>query len=184
MNRWSIILGCLGLGLSAATASIAEWRTLSDGDGGKLEVRFEGKEDGHYLLRRRADGKLFEVSPEILLPADRASFDQAAKRLDEEMAKLKATAGHDLFNGRPFECRPAEEIAEALRLRVESSTRYSRSWRLYASHVKGYRLFGAMPYSVALYSDAEGNASSLSVVYANKGDFGGKAWEAEEHFKG
>jgi hypothetical protein len=41
-----------------------------------------------------------------------------------------------------------------------------------------------MPYSVALYADAAGNASSLSVVYANKGDFGSKAGDAEDHFKG
>lgn len=184
MNRWFAILTCLGLGFSTAIASVSQWRSLADGNGGKLEVRFEGKQDGHYLLRRKADGKLFEVSPDLLLPADRASFDLAAKRLDEEIAKLNATAGHALFTGRPFECRPAEEIAQALKLRVESSTRYSKSWRLYASHVSGYRLFGAMPYSVALYADAEGNASSLSVVYANKGDFGSKAGEAEEHFKG
>jgi hypothetical protein len=115
---------------------------------------------------------------------DRASFDIAAKRLDEEIAKLNTASGHDLFTGVPFECRPAEEIASALKLRPESSTRYSKSWRLYASNVSGYQLFGAMPYSVALYADADGNASSLSVVYANKGDFGSKAGEAENHFKG
>lgn len=184
MNRWCAIFLCLGLGFSMAAASTAEWRMLADGDGGKLEVRFEGKQGGNYLLRRKHDGKLFEVSPDLLLPADRQSFELAAKHLDGEIAKLNLTAGHDLFTGMPFEGRPAEQIASALTLRTESTTRYSRSWRLYASHVKGYRLFGAMPYSVALYADAEGNASSLSVVYANKGDFGSKAGEGEEHFTG
>jgi hypothetical protein len=129
-------------------------------------------------------GKLFEVSPDLLLPADRAAFDLAAKRLDEEIAKLNTTAGHALFTGMPFECRPAEEIAQAFQLRAESSTRYSKSWRLYASRVEEYRLFGAMPHSVVLFADAAGNASRLSVVFANKGDFGSKAGEAEEHFKG
>lgn len=184
MNRWHILFIWVVLGFSATMASVSEWRSLADGGGGKLEVRFEGKQDGYYLLRRKLDGKLFEVSPDLLLPDDRTSFDLAARRLDEEITKLNTTAGHALFNGKPFERRPAEEIAAALKLRAESSTRYSSSWRLYASHVEGYRLFGAMPYSVALYADAEGNASSLSVVYANKGDFGSKAGEAEGHFKG
>ena len=184
MNRRFAFFICLGLGFFQANAGVTEWRSLADGDGGKLEVRFEGKQDGRYLLRRKTDGKLFEVSPDLLLPADQAAFDGVAKRLDEEITKLNTTSGHALFTGIPFECRPAEEIAKALQLRVESSTRYSKSWRLYASHVEGYRLFGAMPYSVALYADAAGNASSLSVVYANKGDFGSKAGEAEDHFKG
>lgn len=184
MVHWILISICICFGFSTIAAGVAEWHTLTDGSGGKLVARFEGKQGNHYLLRRKTDGKLFEVSPELLLPADRTSFDQAVKQLDEEITKLNATAGHALFTGIPFESRPAEEIAQALKLRAESSTRYNQSWRLYASHVKGYRLFGAMPYSVALHADAEGNASSLSVVYANKGDFGSKAGEAEEHFKG
>lgn len=175
---------CLGLGFSPAIASVGEWRTLADGNGGKLDVRFEGKQDGHYLLRRKTDGRVFQVSGDLLKPEDRAAFDGAAKLLDEEVIKLNTTAGHALFTGTPFESRPAEEIAEALKLRVESATRFSKSWRLYASHVAGYRLFGAMPYSVALYADATGNASSLSVVYANKGDFGSKAGSGEDHFNG
>lgn len=184
MNRWRAIFICLGLGFSPGNADVAEWRSLDDGNGGKLEVRFEGKQGGLYLLRRKVDGRLFDVSPDLLLAADRTSFDLAAKRLDEEIAKLNAALRHTLFTGVPFELRPAAEIAEALQLRVESSSRYSKSWRLYASRVEGYRLFGAMPYSVALYADAAGNASSLSVVYANKGDFGSKAGDAEDHFKG
>lgn len=184
MNRWFAFLISLGLGFSPANGSVTEWRSLADGNGAKLEVRFEGTRDGRYLLRRKTDGKLFEVGADLLLPADRASFDAAAKRLDEEITKLNGTTGHALFTGIPFECRPAEEVASALRLRPESSSRYSKSWRLYASHVSGYRLFGAMPYSVALYADAAGNSSSLSVVYANKGDFGSKAGDAEDHFKG
>jgi hypothetical protein len=184
MNRWSAFLISMGLGFSPAIAAVSEWRSLADGAGGKLEVRFEGKQDDQYLLRRKTDGKLFQVSPDLLLPADRAAFDGAAKRLDEELAKLNTTAGHVLFTGMPFESRPAEQIAKALQLRTESSTRYSQSWRLYASRVEGYRLFGAMPYSVALYADTAGNASSLSVVFANKGDFGSKAGTGEEHFEG
>lgn len=184
MNRWFPIVVFLGCGFPAALAGVAEWRSLADDEGNKLEVRFEGKRENHYLLRRKVDGRLFDVSPDLLLAPDRASFDRAARQLDEELAKLNRTAGHTLFTGTPLECRPAGEIARTLQLRPESATRFSSSWRLYASQVAGYRLFGAMPYSVALYADGAGNASSLSVVFANKGDFGSKAGEGEDHFKG
>ena len=41
-----------------------------------------------------------------------------------------------------------------------------------------------MPYSVALYSDAAGGVTSLSIVYANKGDFGSTAGFGQDHFEG
>jgi len=176
-----LALGAL-ISICPALAAPGDWRPLSDGSGLKVEVRFEGKADGTYLLRRRADGKLFEVRPDILLPADLAAFDQSAKALEEELGKLNSTAGHKIFNGAPLEARPASEIASALRLREESSTKYSRSWRSYTG--ADYRLFGARPYSVALYADGDGHTTSLSVVFANKGDFGSKAGVAQEHFQG
>lgn len=180
---WVLVVGVLAP-LLPAGAAVSQWRPLGDGSGKTIEVRFEGKKEGLYLLRRRADGKLFEVRPDLLKDADASRFDQEAKTLDDELKKLNASASHPLFSGTPFEARPAGEIATALKLRKESVTKFSQSWRLYSSKVEGYRLFGAMPYSVALYADPEGNASSLSVVFANKGDFGSTAGVAEEHFKG
>jgi hypothetical protein len=41
-----------------------------------------------------------------------------------------------------------------------------------------------MPYSVALYSNQDGLVTSLSIVYANKGDFGSTAGMGKDHFKG
>lgn len=184
MKRICTLIGLNLLCQIPAEAAVSHWRSLGDGSGATIEARFEGKKDGLYLLRRRADGKLFEVRPDTLKPADQTLFDQAAKTLEQELRKLNTAASHPLFSGTPFEARPADEIAKALKLRPESSTKFSQSWRLYASKVEGYRLFGAMPYSVALYADNEGHASSLSVVFANKGDFGSKAGSGEDHFKG
>jgi hypothetical protein len=184
MKRVCAVLGLSLLCQIPAESAVSQWRSLGDDSGTTIEARFEGKKDGLYLLRRRTDGKLFEVRPDFLKPVDQTLFDQAAKSLDQELGKLNATASHLLFSGTPFEARPAEEIAKALKLRAESSTKFSKSWRLYASKVGDYRLFGAMPYSVALYADPEGHASSLSVVFANKGDFGSQAESAEDHFKG
>ena len=181
-----IAWGALAIGpAQGAPVAAGEWRSLRDAGGGAVvEARFEGLKAGHYLLRRRADGRLFEVAPDLLGGEDRAHFGQAAKRLADELSRLNPAAGHDMFSGTPFEARAAEEVAHALGLQPESRSLHSRSWRLYASRVPGYRLFGAMPYSVALYADEQGHATSLSVVYANKGDFGSTAGEAAQHFNG
>jgi len=181
LRSWSICALAL-LPFSPAGAAVSEWRQLSDGTGTRIDVRFEGKADGIYLLRRRVDGKLFEVKPDFLLPADQKSFDEAAGVLEQEITKLNGTAGHKLFSGAPFETRPANEIAAALSLREESATNDSRSWRAYTGD--SYRLFDARPYSVALYADGDGHATSLSIVYANKGDFGSKAGTGQDHFEG
>lgn len=166
--------------LSAAEPDV--WRTLSDGQGPAIQARFEGTRDGDFLLRRRSDAKLFSVAPATLKPADAAFYAEAAKRLAHELELLNSNSGHAFFSGTPFEMRDAAEIATALGLRKESETKFSRSWRLYAPD--SYKLFGARPYSVALYADADGHPTTLSIVYANKGDFGSKSGAAEEHFKG
>lgn len=174
---------CLQLALSLNLhAGIGEWRTLQDGDGGVIKARFEGLKGDRYLLRREADGKLFEVPPGLLTGDDRTSFDSQAKQLAAELKKLSEMAGHPLFSGTPFETRSADEIASVLRLRQESKTRHSASWRSYTG--ASYKLFGARPYSVALYADEAGHATVLSVVYSNKGDFKSGVGEGEDHFKG
>lgn len=182
MRSRLLAISLLALCPELTIAAPSQWQPLSDGAGATIQVRFEGKSEGFYLLRRRNDGKLFEVRPDILKPADLALFDASAKSLEGEIEKLNTTAAHKLFSGTPFEVRQASEIAQALTLNQESSTNYSKSWRKYAG--EDYRLFGARPYSVALYADGDGHTSSLSVVYANKGDFGSKAGVAEDHFKG
>ncbi|MCP5531968.1 MAG: hypothetical protein H7A48_02225 [Akkermansiaceae bacterium] len=174
----------LALVLSSATvhAALGEWRKLSDGQGGAIKARFEGIRDGRYLLRRAVDGKLFEVPPDILTGDDRAGFDSDAKRLDGELEKLAEMCGHPLFSGTPFEVRDASEVASVLGLSQESRTAHSASWRSYTG--ASFRMFGARPYSVALYADGDGHPTTLSVVFANKGDFKSTAGSGEDHFKG
>ncbi|HEY1123971.1 MAG TPA: C39 family peptidase [Haloferula sp.] len=177
------ILLCLPLAFSLNLhAAVGEWRVLQDGEGGSIKARFEGVSGDRYLLRREADGKLFEVSPGMLQGEDRTSFDSQAKQLTEEIEKLDKMSGHDLFSGTPFEVRNATEIASALSLSQESKTQHSASWRNYTGD--SYRLFGARPYSVALYADEEGHATVLSAVYSNKGDFKSGVGQGESHFEG
>ena len=179
-----ILLVSIILATAAAPAHAKSfgWRSLSDGQGGTIEARFEGIRDGRYLLRRAADGKLFEVPPDLLTGTDRDGFDADAKRLDAELKKLAEMCGHPLFSGTPFEVRDASEIAGILGLPQESKTAHSASWRSYTG--SSYRMFGARPYSVALYADGEGRPTILSVVFANKGDFRSTAGSGEDHFSG
>jgi hypothetical protein len=174
---WALLLGA-----APGLAAPDEWVTLTNASGTAIQVKLEGKTGERYVLRRKSDQKVFEVPADKLKPAERTMLDAAAKAGEAEMGKLNAAAGHSLFATATFSARPGDEIASALKLRPESSTKFSKSWRHYARG--DYRLFGARPYSIALYADGEGHPTSLSVVFANKGDFGSTAGMAQDHFKG
>lgn len=163
-------------------AKIGDWRILKDGEGGEVKARFEGIKSDRYLLRREKDGKLFEVAPGTLNPEDREAFYSEASILSQELRDLKKMADHDLFSGTPFEERKATEVAGALGLALQSKTKHNASWRSYTG--PSYRLFGARPYSVAVYAGQEGTVESLSAVYANKGDYKSGVGSGEDHFNG
>jgi hypothetical protein len=169
--------------LPAAVVQGAEMRVFHGAEGEAVRASFEGLA-GDKVKLRREDGKLFELATKDLSAADQSYIAACANRAAEAVGKLNKAAGHDFTDGTAFAARPAESLARALQLHPESKSKYGHSWRLYAASSKDYRLFGAMPYSVALYSDAAGLCSHLSIVYANKGDFGSTAGMAEDHFKG
>jgi hypothetical protein len=175
-----VLLAWLG---ASATGSGAGTRTFHSAEGKPLQATFEGMA-GDQVKLRREDGKTFELALEKLSVADQTYIKEAVASAGNESKKLNAAAGQEIANGSPFSTRKAEELAGALKLHPESRSRYGASWRLYAAFEKNYRLFGAMPYSVALYSDADGLVTSLSIVYANKGDFGSAAGFGTDHFNG
>ncbi len=167
--------------LGLATASQAETRVFHSADGKPLKASFEGLA-GDKVTLKREDGKFFDVPMDKLSPADQAHVLEISQRAANEAVKLNAAAGHSIATTTPFSERKAEDLAKTLRTRPESQSKYGRSWRLYTAFEKDYRLFGAMPYSVALYADQAGLATSVSIVYANKGDFGSKAGFGKDHF--
>jgi hypothetical protein len=173
----------MAISLFPAAASAAEaLRAFRNQEGQAVQARFEGV-SGDLVKLRLEDGRVFELAIDRLSKEDQAYVVEAASRAGDDSKKLNEAAGHDFVTGEPFSRRDAAELAKALQLRPESQSRYGHSWRLYASFVKGYTLFGAMPYSVALYSDQAGQVTGISVVYANKGDFGSTAGFAQDHFK-
>lgn len=168
----------------AATVSLAagEIREFKDVTGRTLKAEFAGLEAGQVTLKL-PNGSTAKVPVERFSKDDRDYIAaQEAKNADAAKAVNEAL-GFPVFSDEPFTTRKAGEIAAALHLPLESESPVGNSWRLYAAVRKpGYKLFGAVPYSVALYSNANGQADSLSIVFANKGDYGSKAGFAAEHF--
>jgi hypothetical protein len=99
---WALLLGA-----APGLAAPDEWVTLTNASGTAIQVRLEGKTGERYVLRRKSDQKVFEVPADKLKPAERTMLDAAAKAGEAEMGKLNA----------------------ALKLRPESSTKFSKSER-------------------------------------------------------
>lgn len=183
-----LFLAALAFPLAALSE---ETRTFTDTRGRSMDAAVLGF-SGEKVELRRSDGEVFEVKKSIFSQADRDWLaDLRAELIDGPIEELNEAAGHELFNRTPFHERPAGEVAAALSLDSESRVDGLRSWRLYAAFARApdgrpgdYRLFGAMPYSVALYATAGDKSDQLSVVYANKGDFGSTAGFGQDHFGG
>lgn len=157
-------------------------RAFRSSTGQEIKATFQGVE-GETVTLRRADGKTFDIPIGRLSEEDQAYVAEAAAGSVDDAEKLNAAAGQKIANGKAFHDLEAEPLANALKLRPESTSKHGKSWRLYAAYAENYTLFGAMPYSVALYSDGEGKVENVSIVYANKGDFGSTAGFAKDHFK-
>lgn len=183
MNSRTLALPVLAWALLAAISSGGETRVFRNPDGKSLRASFEGMA-GDKIKLRREDGKTFILTEKQLSTEDLAYIRTAVANAGNETTKLNDAAGHEIADSSPFSERKAEDLAKTLQLRPESQSKFGRSWRLYAAFAKDYRLFGTMPYSVALYSDPAGFLSSISIVYANKGDFGSTAGFGQDHFKG
>lgn len=171
------------LAFTSPLLAVEELRSFKSATGQEIRAKFEGMA-GDKVKLRREDGKVFELPKDKLSAADQAYVLESASRAGGESTAINTAAGHSVVTAEPLASRKAEELATGLQLRPESQSKYGKSWRLYAAYAKDYRLFGAMPYSVALYSNEEGLVTSVSAVYANKGDFGSKAGFGADHFKG
>jgi hypothetical protein len=184
MKRWESPLSALLLLICTGSTSLAqEFRTFRSASGQEIQAKFEGM-TGDMVKLTRSDGKVFELPKDKLSAADQAFVTEAAATAGNAAGSLNTAAGHEIVTAESFATRKAEDMAKGMKLKPESQSKYGRSWRLYAAFVKDYQLFGTMPYSVALYSNEEGNVTSVSVVYANKGDFGSTAGFGKDHFKG
>lgn len=174
-------IACFALCILVAPLIAAEPRTYTSNDGKTLVAEFVGSQDEQILLKLPA-GNIIKIPLSRLSEADQAYAKGQAAAEGKLANLLNEVVGQPMVSGISLEQRDAAELAKNLGLKLESDTKLGRSWRLYASFVKDYQLFGTIPYSIALYSDAEGHVRHLSVVFANKGDFGSTVGMGENHF--
>lgn len=111
----------------------------------------------------------------------RASVAATDRLNTEKFAVVNKVIGHDLFDRGSLWNESAVEVAKRLRWPKESITDQSSSFRHYTG--KDYQFLGAHPYCATLYGGKGGVVSHLSLVFANKGDFGSSAGFGEDHFK-
>ncbi len=188
MKRPKLFLLALTCLLVADPAAGQEFRPFTDQQGRVIKARLT-RVQGETVGIVREDGTPFTLNLSQLSAADQdyvrsqaavlAAGGQPGAHDDVTPEQLNEAAGLSLFTATALWERPAEEVAKALRLRGESKTNLQSSYRAYPGATT--RLFGARPYSLALYA-AEDKVTSLSVVYANKGDSFSAKGSGEEHF--
>lgn len=146
-------------------------------------------------------GQQFTLPLSTLSAADQAFIKQAASSMPQpatatsaasapsavragpndklEPAAVNEIVGQPLFGDTLLWDSSAAEVAEKMRIPPESKTKMTSSYRSYTKD--DYLMFGAHPYSVAMYADND-KVTSLSLVFANKGDLFGSKGSGEMHF--
>jgi hypothetical protein len=169
--------------LAATARAEEEIREFMDVTGRPLMATYLTR-DGDNVELKLANGTTVTVPLVQLSEADRQYIDTRAAKSSDIAQAINEALGLPAFTSEGLARRDAEEIAKAMKLPQESEAPVGKSWRLYAAvRVPGYKLFGAVPYSVALYSNAEGKTESLSIIFANKGDYGSKVGFGRDHFR-
>lgn len=151
----------------------------------KLLVQVVELRDGKLTFKKR-NGKKYTVKTSSI---DEASIAKIQVEMDAQLesskakyTKINGAVGHDLFGGiGGLWEQDANEVASRLKWPKESVTEQSSSYRYYPK--KDYQFLGARPYSATLYGGAGEMTTHLSLVFANKGDYGSTAGMGEDHFK-
>lgn len=173
----------LPLSLNAETIGITQTKT-----GKSLEVTVKSVEGG-VLSFSTGSEKTFSIPINQLtsesVEAIRKQLAAAAKPPTSNLAEVNnvnGVIGHNLFGEvASLWKEDAGAIAERLDWRLESKKENTSSYRLYTK--LDYLFLGAHPYCVTLYGGKGNFAKHMSLVYANKGDFGSRLGMGEDHFK-
>lgn len=177
-----------------ATALQAETVTITQAKSGKsLEVIVKGVEGGKLSFEigggNSGGGKTFSIPVSDLTPESveaikqhLATANQPASSNPDVVNSINEVIGHNLFGEvASLWKEDAQAIADRLDWPLESRKKSTSSYRRYTK--LDYLFLGAHPYCVTLYG-GEGNlAKRISLVYANKGDFGSRLGMGEDHFK-
>lgn len=167
-----------------------EFRMFKNAQGVEIRARLLGVENGQASIIRD-DGSKFTVPVSAFSPEDQKFIADAAAAMASgfitragakdnlPVEELNALIGAPIFGESVLWESDAGVVASKLELRPESKTREQSSFRAYPGD--DYRLFGARPFSVALYAEND-RPVQLSMVFANKGDLFGARASGAGHF--
>ncbi|MFC5455023.1 C39 family peptidase [Prosthecobacter fluviatilis] len=182
MNPTARTLLVLGLSLASAAAETSQLRTFTNTQGKAVQAKLVGVSGANVTLET-ANGQKFTFALASLSAADqqyvKTMGGKAGPNDKLEPASVNEAVGQPLFGDEPLWTSSAEEIAAKLKIPQESKTKNTSSYRSYTK--EDYMMFGAHPYSVAMYGEND-RVTGFSIVFANKGDLFSAKGSGEMHF--
>jgi len=166
-----------------------EFRTFTNSSGRKIEASVVGVKGDQVKIVMR-DHRSFVVPVSSLSAEDQTFLKQWSESANKPKPvtdaggityeALNQVAGSPIFGEVSLWDSNPSGVADRLGWKRESKTSFSESYRNYPDEKE--RIFGARPYSVALYGENE-KVTGISIVYANKGDsFSEGGGRGEKHF--
>lgn len=180
------------LALSTAGAQTSELRTFTNAAGKSIQARLVGIQGTNVTIEMAngqkytlpaasfsaADREYFKSAPAVA-PATKPAAYKAGPNDKLEPDAVNEAVGQPMFGQTSLWESSAEDIAKKLGIPPESKTKNASSFRSYTKD--DYLMFGAHPYSVAMYAEND-KVTSFSLVFANKGDLFSAKGGAEMHF--
>ena len=175
MKKLILMAAALGGSLSALQGELIEITQKASGK--KLSVEIVNLADDQVKIKN-ASGLTFEVPLSTLtessVEAIKGAIAESSAKAQGASAKANKAFGQPLLSkNSSLWNEDAADVAKRLGLRLESKVELSSSYRRYTKI--DYLFAGAHPYCITLYGDENGKAEQLSLVFANKGDFGSTA---------
>lgn len=191
MNRASKLLFVIVFTAGVAAAQAPGYRTFTNAQGKAIQARFVSL-SGDQVTIEMAGGQTFTLGVAQFSAADQAYIKQVSAAKPASSGKMfsgpndklapeavNEVVGQPLFAEVSIWDSSADEVAARLSLRPESKTKTASSFRSYTKD--DYLMFGAHPYSVAMYAEND-KVTNFSLVFANKGDLFGAKGGGELHF--
>ncbi|OYW74728.1 MAG: hypothetical protein B7Z37_16460 [Verrucomicrobia bacterium 12-59-8] len=191
MKHATSVFLVLGLTLSAAFSQTVELRTFTNALGKAVQAKLVGV-SGPNVTLETAGGQRYTFPLSSLSAADQQYIKSAAVPAAAptatfkpgpndklEPASVNEVVGQPLFSEALLWTSSAEALAAKLKIPPESKTKNTSSYRAYTED--GYLMFGAHPYSVAMYAEND-KVTGFSIVFANKGDLFRSSGGGEMHF--
>jgi hypothetical protein len=192
MKHIPCVLFAFLLAHATAGAQTAGLRTFTNTAGKSIQARLIGVQ-GTNVTIQMANGQKYTLPAASFSAADQEYFKSAPAgapatkpaaykpgpndKLDP--AVVNEAVGVTVFGETSLWQSSAEEIAAKLSIPTESKTKTASSYRSYTKD--DYLMFGAHPYSVAMYAEND-KVTNFSLVFANKGDLFSAKGGGEMHF--